>query len=59
MENDTGCNAAVYAMESKKCTEHLMWASTEITKKNRQSHSVTETFTPFGHFFLRKMTKKP
>ena len=25
-------------------------ASTEITKKNRQSHRATEPFTPFGHF---------
>ena len=25
VENDTGCNAVVYDIESKKCTEHLMW----------------------------------
>ena len=29
-------------------------ASTEITKKNRQSHRATEPFTPFGHFFGKK-----
>ena len=25
VENDTGCNAVVYDIESKKCTEHPMW----------------------------------
>ena len=25
VENDTGCNAVVYDIESKKCTEHLVW----------------------------------
>ena len=29
-------------------------ASTEITKKNRQSHRATETSTPYGHFFWQK-----
>ena len=32
-------------------------ASTEITKKNRQSHRATDTFTPFGHFFERHQQK--
>ena len=34
-------------------------ASTEITRKNRESHRVTETFTPSQNFFLERKNDPP